>query len=190
MAMPDTDRRYTVEEVLAFPNDGNRYELVHGELLVTPAPRSRHQLVVGDLHYRLRRYLDEHGRGVRVVFSPADIRWPDEVLVQPDVFVVPVQELVAEDWSSVRTLLLAVEVVSPSSARYDRVVKRRVYQEHGVATYWIVDPDARVVEVWHPDDERPEIVTDLLRWQVREDANELAIELEELFRDVVSGESL
>ena len=187
MGMPQAARRYTVEEVLAFPNDGNRYELVHGELLVTPAPRSRHQLVAGELYYRLRRYLDEHGRDVRVVFSPADIRWPDEVLVQPDVFVVPVQELVAEDWSSVRTLLLAVEVVSPSSARYDRVVKRRAYLEHGVATYWIVDPDARVVQVWHPDDERPEIVTDLLRWRVREDADELAIELEELFRDVVSG---
>ena len=171
MGMPQAARRYTVEEVLAFPNDGNRYELVHGELLVTLAPRSRHQLVAGELYYRLRRYLDEHGRDVRVVFSPADIRWPDEVLVQPDVFVVPVQELVAEDWSSVRTLLLAVEVVSPSSARYDRVVKRRAYLEHGVATYWIVDPDARVVQVWHPDDERPEIVTDLLCGSARTQTN-------------------
>ena len=187
MGMPQAARRYTVEEVLAFPNDGNRYELVHGELLVTPAPRSRHQLVAGELYYRLRRYLDEHGRDVRVVFSPADIRWPDEVLVQPDVFVVPVQELVAEDWSSVRTLLLAVEIVSPSSARYDRIVKRRLYQEHGVSTYWIVDPDAQVVEVWCPDDERPEIVTDVLRWRVAPGTEELEIELAEAF-SVLGGE--
>lgn len=189
MGMPQAARRYTVEEVLAFPNDGNRYELVHGELLVTPAPRSRHQLVAGELYYRLRRYLDEHGRDVRVVFSPADIRWPDEVLVQPDVFVVPVQELVAEDWSSVRTLLLAVEIVSPSSARYDRIVKRRLYQEHGVSTYWIVDPDAQVVEVWCPDDERPEIVTDVLRWRVAPGTEELEIELAEAF-SVLGGEGL
>ena len=187
MGMPQAARRYTVEEVLAFPNDGNRYELVHGQLLVTPAPRSRHQLVAGELYYRLRRYLDKHGRDVRVVFSPADIRWPDEVLVQPDVFVVPVQELVAEDWSSVRTLLLAVEIVSPSSARYDRIVKRRLYQEHGVSTYWIVDPDAQVVEVWCPDDERPEIVTDVLRWRVAAGTEELEIELAEAF-SVPGGE--
>ncbi len=73
-------------------------------------------------------------------------------------------------------------MVSPSSARYDRIVKRRVYQEHGVSTYWIVDPDAQVVEVWRPDDERPEIVTDVLRWRVGGEAEELAIELAEVFK--------
>lgn len=184
MGMPDTARRYTVDEVLAFPADGNRYELVDGELLVTPAPQSRHQLVVGECYARLHRYLADHAPGVRVVLSPADIRWPGEVLVQPDLFVVPEEELAAQDWSGVRTLLLAVEVVSPGSARYDRVTKRRVYQRQDVPTYWIVDPDARVVEVWHPDDERPEIVTDVLRWRVAPEADELLISLDELFRAV------
>jgi Uma2 family endonuclease len=184
MAMPDTARRYTVEEVLAFPSDGNRYELVDGELLVTPAPRSRHQLVAGEFFDALHRYLAVQAPGARVLFSPADITWARDVLVQPDVFVVPVEELTAQDWSGVRTLLLAVEVVSPSSARYDRVTKRRVYQRQRVATYWVVDPDARVVEVWHPDDERPEIVTDVLRWRVGEGVAELVIRLENVFRDV------
>lgn len=181
MAMPDTARRYTVGEVLAFPADGNRYELVHGELLVTPAPRRTHQLTVGEFYYRLRSYVDEHGAGVQVVMSPADIRWPDEVLVQPDLFVVPDEELAAEDWSGVRTMLLAVEVVSPSSARHDRITKRRAYQEHGVATYWVVDPDAHLVEVWHPEDDRPEIVTEALRWRVAPDARELHIPVDEIF---------
>jgi Uma2 family endonuclease len=184
--MPQAARRYTVEEVLAFPSDGNRYELVHGELLVTPAPRLRHQDVAGDLYFRLRTYLADRAE-VRVFFSPADIRWADDVLVQPDVFVVPASETTAQDWSSIQTLLLAVEIVSPSSARYDRIVKRRVYQEHGVATYWIVDLDARVVEVWCPDDERPEIVTDVLRWRVGAEAEELAIELAEVFLPPPSG---
>ncbi len=75
-------------------------------------------------------------------------------------------------------------MVSPSSSRYDRVTKRRVYQRHGVATYWVVDPDARLVEVWHPEDDRPEIVTDVLRWRIRPDAPELEITLEDVFRDV------
>jgi hypothetical protein len=75
------------------------------------------------------------------------------VLVQPDVFVVPAKET-AGGCKGVRTLLMAVEVQSPSTARHDRVVKRRIYQEFDVRTYWIVDADARVVEVWHPVDER------------------------------------
>jgi Uma2 family endonuclease len=60
MAMPDTARRYTVDDVLAFPDDGNRYELVDGELLVTPAPAPRHQIVAGHLHSTLTHYLTTH----------------------------------------------------------------------------------------------------------------------------------
>jgi Uma2 family endonuclease len=181
MVMPDTARRYTVEEVLAFPNDGNRYELVHGELLVSPAPRLWHQKVVGWIHQRLANYLDRYPGVAQVLLSPADITWgTQDDLAQPDVFVVPVSETTS-NWDAIRTLLLAVEVLSPSTARYDRITKRRLYQEHGVATYWIVDPDARVVEVWHPDDTRPEIVTDVLRWRVVPEAEELEIDLARLF---------
>ena len=179
MGMPDTARRYTVEEVLAFPDDGNRYELVDGELLVTPAPSPWHQLVLSRLFARLSRYLDRH-EGVEILWSPADIRWPGESVVQPDLFVVPTAEVTRDRWSSIRTLLLAVEVISPGSGRADRVVKRRAYQRHGVATYWAVDPDARVVEVWRPADERPEVVTDVLGWRVAPEAPELVIALEEL----------
>ena len=181
MGMPQAARRYTVDEVLAFPSDGNRYELVHGELLVTPAPQMLHQLTLSRLFAALSRYLADHD-DVEVLVSPADIQWPEEVLVQPDLFVVPVAELTAQNWSSIRTLLLAVEVVSPGSARHDRVTKRRVYQRQRVATYWMVDPDARMVEVWHPDDEQPEIVTDVLRWRVSTEAEEFAIELAEIFK--------
>jgi Uma2 family endonuclease len=84
----------------------------------------------------------------------------------------------------VRTLLLAVEVVSPSSARGDRLLKRGLYQRQGVETYWIVDPDAALVEVWHPEDDRPEIVTEVLRWRVTPEADELVLDLGELFRDL------
>lgn len=179
MGMPDTARRYTMDEVLAFPNDGNRYELVDGELLVTPAPTMFHQVVLARLHAALHGYLSSR-TDVVALFSPADITWDREKLVQPDLFVIPAAE-VSKSWTSVRTLLLAVEVVSPSSARGDRLVKRRLYQRQRVATYWIVDPNARLVEVWHPDDERPEIVTDVLRWRVAPDAADAAIDLAALF---------
>ena len=182
MVMPDTARSYTVDEVLAFPNDGNRYELVHGELLVTPSPNQPHQVVLGDLYFTLRQYLRPYQDIARVFFSPADIIWGDEY-VQPDLFVVPAGE-VTGDWRKCQTLWLAVEVLSPSSARYDRVTKRKLYQERGVAMYWVVDIDARMIEVWRPGDDRPEIVTDVLRWRLRPELPELTIDLPQLFAEL------
>jgi Uma2 family endonuclease len=67
------------------------------------------------------------------------------------------------------------------------LVKRRLYQRQRVATYWVVDPDAQLVEVWHPGDDRPEIVTDTLRWQLAPDSNELVIPLRELFENLPIG---
>ncbi len=186
MGMPDTARRYTVAEVLEFPSDGNRYELVDGELLVTPAPRFRHQEVLGEVFSLLHQYLRSNPRG-KVLLSPADITWgSDHDLAQPDIFVVAAEEARDPDtkWEAIRTLLLAVEIISPSSTRYDRVTKRRLYQRRGVAAYWVVDPDARLVEVWHPDDDRPEIVTEILRWRVTEAAPQLEIPLASLFGDL------
>lgn len=183
MGMPDIAHRYTVDEVLAFPDDGNRYELVDGELLVTPAPGPRHQAVVTHLVVWIVRYLERYPGIARLFVSPADITWDREKLVQPDLFVVPVAE-VSRSWRTVRTLQLAIEIISPSSARGDRLVKRRLYQRQRVATYWIVDPDARLAEVWHPDDERPAIVTDVLRWQVAPDADDLVVDLGKLFEDL------
>ena len=132
------------------------------------------------LHEYLKPYLDAG----RVFLSPADITWGSkDDLVQPDIFVVASEEVTTK-WDTIRTLPLAVEVVSPSSTRYDRVTKRRLYQERSVKTYWVVDPDARLVEVWHPADERPEIVTDSLTWCVAEEAQELRMQLDRLF-DVI-----
>ena len=112
-------------------------------------------------------------------FSPADIIWGDES-VQPDLFVVPAGE-VTGDWRACQTLWLAVEVLSPSSARHDRVTKRRLYQERGVQAYWVVDIDARMVEAWRPRDDRPEIVTDVLHWRLKPELPEITIHLPQLF---------
>jgi Uma2 family endonuclease len=187
MAMPVVPeaRRYTVAEVLEFPADGHRYEVVAGELLVTPAPRRRHQVLVTRLVGHLLDYLRPLGLADWVLTSPADITWglrPGEAedLVQPDVFVPDVSAPPGE-WMDVRRLDLAVEVVSPASTRADRVTKRMAYQRHGVGVYWVVDDDAGLVEVWRPEDERPAIVTDALAWRVRPDAPELRIPLAALF---------
>jgi len=178
----DRTRRWTAQEVMDLPSDGNRYEVVDGELLVTPAPAMRHQRVITRLMAKLTAYLDECSRLDTLFPGPADISWGHDILVQPDILVATPAEITGK-WSDVKTLLLAVEVLSPSSVRHDRVVKRRAYQRHGVAAYWIVDPEAKLVEVWRPEDERPEIVTDALRWRLEPGMPELELDVAALTKD-------
>src|SRR5881392_615255 len=124
---------YTADMVRALPADGNRYEVVHGELLVTPSPRLWHQTLVTRLLHALATYLDSEPVGL-VYASPADISWGrEDILVQPDVFVIPRDEARTLDWMQIRTLRLAVEVLSQSSQRADRFTKRRLYQEQHVS---------------------------------------------------------
>jgi Uma2 family endonuclease len=172
---------WTREMVLALPEDGNRYETVHGELLVSPMPRALHQLVVFRLAGMLDRYLAREPRAGQG-FAGGDISWSDDTLVVPDLFVVPIEEARTLDWSAMHSLNLVVEVLSPSSLRADRFTKRRLYQEVRIPAYWIVDADARSVEVWTPDVRFPAVETERLTWQPAQATNPLVIELAELFR--------
>lgn len=88
MGMPALAHDWTAEMVRAMPEDGNRYEVVDGELFVTPAPVLLHQLAIGELHLLLADYLREYGLG-DVVVAPADIEINDRTLVEPDLFVIP-----------------------------------------------------------------------------------------------------
>ncbi len=172
---------YSPDDVRALPDDGNRYETVHGELLVTPAPRLRHQYVVSAVHFALKAYCDATHVGM-VLMSPADISLTPDSLVQPDVFVVPPPITPTASWSDIRALLLAVEVVSPSSARADRFSKRLHYQRSGVPEYWVVDLNAEFVEVWTSDNTRPRIERESLAWAPSSSVVPLVIPLAALFR--------
>jgi Uma2 family endonuclease len=182
MGMP-SPTYYTAEMVRALPDDGNRYEVVHGELLVTPAPRLWHQELVMRLSAVLWEYLRRVPMG-KLLASPADISWGEDDLLQPDLFVIPLEEARTLEWRKVRTLLLAIEVLSPSTARFDRFTKRRRYQEAGVPVYWIVDGEQRVVELWTPEAKLPEIEQHRIRWQPAGAAEAIEIDLEELFRPI------
>lgn len=176
------DRYYTREEVLALPEDGNRYELVHGELLVSPSPRWRHQRVVLELAVRLRDYARRYALG-EVLVSPADISFGgrSDVLVQPDVFVVGPEYRGETEWGVIRSLALVAEVVSPGTARFDRFTKRRLYQEMRVPLYWILDADRRRAEVWTPEATAPVFQEELLTWHPTGCAEPLVMPLAELF---------
>jgi len=189
MAMPVIRRRWTTADVRALISEERawpRYELIGGELLVTPAPRPVHQIAVGEIFAALREYLEKTPIGVAFI-SPADLELEAESITQPDVFVIPVHSVssgaAALAWADVKSLLLAVEVLSPSSSRLDRVVKRDYYCNVGVPDYWIVDLDARVIERWTPERETPEIHRDRIVWTPR-DAPSLVIDLPRLFQRI------
>ncbi|MCH7715675.1 MAG: Uma2 family endonuclease [Gemmatimonadetes bacterium] len=172
---------YTADMVRALPNDGNRYETVFGELLVTPAPKAWHQEVLRRLSRVVEHYLDRYPVG-HPFNSPADISWSDDVLVQPDLFVVDIGEAKTMDWARMKTLLLAVEILSPTTARHDRFTKRKLYQDVGIPTYWIVDPDAQSVEVWTVEDRFPTVCTETVEWKPGGAGEPLVVDLADLFR--------
>jgi len=182
MGMAQASTTWTGERVRALPDDGLRYELVDGELLVTPSPGWTHQTAVAALFRRLDGYVGSNALGW-VRFAPADISLGEDEVLQPDLFVIPAA-LNPRSWQEVRALLLVIEVLSPGTARYDRLIKRRRYQRAPVPEYWIVDLDARLVERWKPDDTRPEILTETLEWTPAPGLKPLEIELPVFFAEV------
>ena len=141
-------------------------------------------LLVSRLFHALAEYLAREPVGI-VLTSPADISWGrDDVLVQPDLFVVPADEVRTGDWSRLRSLRLAIEVLSPSTTRADRFTKRRRYQEARLPAYWVVDGADQSVEVWTPDVEFPVVERQQLGWHPAGAGQPFTLELAELFRPV------
>ncbi len=171
---------YTADMVRALPEDGNRYEVVYGELLVTPAPRVGHEEIFARLLVALRAYLNREPVG-HVMGSRSDLSWRPDVLVSPDLFVAPIEEIRTLDWTQVRDLRLGVEILSPSSVRYDRFTKRRLFQDKGVPCYWVVDGDRREVEIWTPESSFPAVEQVRLVWQPPGAGQPFTLALAELF---------
>ncbi len=184
MGMPAAAHPWTADEVRALPDDGGRYELVSGELVVTPSPRGIHQVAVWTLGRVLDAWLRQTSAG-HLLGSPADISLGEEEVLQPDLFVYRTAgDKQLRDWTDITALVLVIEVLSPATARYDRQLKRRRYQRARVPEYWIVDLDSRLVERWRPDDERPEILEDRLVWGPEPDAEALDLDLKSLFAEI------
>lgn len=181
MGMPVTGRTWTPEEVRELQSEHAwpRYELVDGELLVTSAPSVPHQRFLAALFKLLIDYTEVHGMG-ETLTSPADIALDAKSVLQPDIFVIP-PGLAVNSWRDVSGLLLAVEILSPSTARHDRVTKRQYFMRHGVPEYWIADLDAAVIERWLPHEFRPEVLSDEMTWQPSSVVPALTLDLPALF---------
>jgi Uma2 family endonuclease len=185
--MPAFRRQWTVDDLQDLPDDGQRYEVIDGELFVTPSPSYDHQTAVGLLHRRLAEYLDRERVGYAML-APADVTFSPERLVQPDVFVVPLASgHRPRSFEEVKRLLLAAEVLSPSTARHDRVRKRVLFRDEGVPEFWIVDLDARTFERSSPADARIDVFDTRVEWLPEGAATPFVLDVPAYFADVLDG---
>jgi Uma2 family endonuclease len=141
--------KLTYDDFLLFPDDGQRHELIDGEHFVTPSPASVHQRIVGNIHFRIRLFLEAHSIG-EVFLAPFDVVFGEHDVVEPDLLYIS-----ASRREEILTKLhvrgvpdLVIEVGSPGTRKRDETVKRRLYERSGVREYWVVDPKLEVVRVY------------------------------------------
>lgn len=155
--MPDKDdvkpeipasARFTYEDFLLFPDDGKRHEIIDGEHFVTPSPNTRHQVIVGNLYWALRGFLEQHPLG-RAFLAPFDVVLSNYDVVEPDLLYISRQRLDVLTTKNVRGAPdLVIEIVSEGTRRKDEVIKRRLYERSDVGEYWVVDPELESVKVY------------------------------------------
>jgi Uma2 family endonuclease len=194
MSMPAIHpRRWSAAEVERLVDEREgltpRYELVDGELLVTPAPSGRHQRIILALAFQLREYLSREKLG-EIRLGPGVLKLVLGERYEPDLFVVPATDgRLPADASSVQPLLVC-EVLSPGSSRHDRITKRRAFQRNSVPEYWIVDGDAEAFEIWHPRDERAALGDDRLVWSPDAASSAFELEVSSFFAAIADGAPL
>ena len=146
MAQPKSRIKFTVKEYMTTPDD-KRYQLLDGEMILAPSPTSRHQSILLRLVIPLEQFIATNGLG-RVWVAPLDVVLSNTDVAQPDIlFVSHTRGEIITEANIQGAPDLVVEILSPSTAQYDRGYKQLLYGRHGVQEYWMVDPDAETVEV-------------------------------------------
>jgi Uma2 family endonuclease len=142
----------TYEDYAALPDDGRRYEIHDGVLSVTPSPTFRHQQILARLLGLLRAHVLANDLG-EVVPAPITVVLSDTSVVEPDIVYIARERMsiVSARGTVDGAPTLAIEILSPSTARNDRQTKKQLFERYGVPYYWIVDPDTRVIEVYRND---------------------------------------
>jgi Uma2 family endonuclease len=138
----------TYEDYVLLPNDRNRYEILEGELSVTPAPSTKHQSASANLFKLLSRHIDDRNLG-KLFYAPIDLILDPSTILQPDLlFVFSAHQHIITERAIEGVPDLVVEILSPTTSRTDRVTKAQIYARHSVPVYWIVDPDEESIEIY------------------------------------------
>jgi Uma2 family endonuclease len=154
--------KLTYDDFVLFPDDGKRHELIDGEHYVTASPNTKHQTIVGNLHWLIRAYLETHPIG-KVFVAPYDVMFSDFDVVEPDLIYLSNEraEQVLTPIHAKGVPELVVEVSSPATRRRDETIKRRLYERTGVSEYWVVDPELDVIRLYRRSDDRFERALEL-----------------------------
>nr|NIR48553.1 Uma2 family endonuclease [candidate division KSB1 bacterium]NIR69031.1 Uma2 family endonuclease [candidate division KSB1 bacterium]NIS24097.1 Uma2 family endonuclease [candidate division KSB1 bacterium]NIT71016.1 Uma2 family endonuclease [candidate division KSB1 bacterium]NIU24716.1 Uma2 family endonuclease [candidate division KSB1 bacterium] len=140
-------KTYTYQDYLDLPEDGERYEVINGELVMVPAPDTNHQDVSGKIEFELRKFNEKIHAG-KIFDAPIDVVLSEENIHQPDIlFIANENSQIITDKNISGAPDLIIEILSPSTAYYDLVEKKDNYEKFGVKEYWIVDPKKRRVEL-------------------------------------------
>ena len=187
MAMLATMPRYTIADLDDFPDDGNRYELLDGILLVSPQAASPHQLVAQRLATLLANFLGDSEPAI--VVGPGAVQREPNTHLEPDILVLPPVRGALPKWKELSGHWLAVEVISPSSRFTDRQIKRQAYLALGVAEVWVVDYREGVIERAIAGSDAVEISADRIVWRPRRLDRALTVDIPHLFRPPVNAMS-
>lgn len=140
--------KYTYQDLLTTPDDGNRYEIFEGELIMTPAPNDAHQSAHSNLYIILGTYVKNHRLG-KLYSAPFDVCFDEETVVEPDILFVSKERLhIIDDQKVNGAPDLVIEIIPESTESRDRGFKFKLYAREGVKEYWIVDPANKTIEVY------------------------------------------
>lgn len=144
-----TKQRYTYEDYLKLP-EGAPYQLIGGELIMSPSPSLLHQMVLAELFNRLWNFVKAQNLGL-VLCAPMDVYLSEAETYQPDIFFISAaRNRIISDKKIEGAPDLIIEILSPSTAYYDLKHKMKQYEVAGVQEYWIVDPEEKNIEVYRP----------------------------------------
>ncbi|MEJ7619506.1 MAG: Uma2 family endonuclease [Aquificaceae bacterium] len=179
-----TLEKKTVADYEALP-EGSPYQLIEGELVMSPAPGFEHFRSQRNILLRLFRLILEAGKG-EVIYAPVDLYLDEENVYQPDIMVVLKGSKAKITSKGVYGAPdVVVEVLSPSTAYYDLRVKKKVYERAGVREYWIVDPMERSLEIYTNSDEGFKLTSMAVeRGKVVSKVLDIDLDLEEVFKEV------
>ena len=178
MHMATATKRWTLEELHSLPDDGNKYELVRGDLFVTPPPTPEHETILGRLTRILEPYVAAHRLGL--IYHPRSVLRFEDSEVEPDLMVRQPPRLPKVHWADMPIPILVVEVISDSTRRRDRGPKRDLYMDAGVEEYWIIDPDeVAITSVRRGEQDRT--IRDRLDWTPANVTTSLVVELSHIF---------
>lgn len=171
---------WTLDELDRLPDDGNKYELVRGELFVTPAPSPAHERIAAVLSELLTHYV--HARGIGRVFHPRSVVRAQGSEVEPDIMVREWTAAIPAKWEDAPLPLLVVEISSGVTGRRDRGPKRDFYVDLGIPDYWIVDGRARTIRVIRSPGFDADL-SDFLTWQPAGAAEPFRLDIAAMFAE-------